>query len=57
MREVTEQSITQAVIDRLKDAPDPRFRQIMTSLVTHLHDFVRDVRLTEGEWIKAIEFL
>ena len=57
MREVTELSITQAVIDRLKDAPDARFKQVMTSLVTHLHDFVRDVRLTEGEWIKAIEFL
>ncbi len=57
MREVTELSITQAVIDRLKDAPDARFKQVMTSLVTHLHDFVRDVRLTEAEWIKAIEFL
>ena len=57
MREVTERSITQAVIARLKDAPDARFKQVMTSLVTHLHDFVRDVRLTEGEWIKAIEFL
>lgn len=57
MREVTEFSITQAVIDRLKDAPDPRFKQVMTSLVTHLHDFVRDVRLTEAEWIRAIEFL
>jgi hydroxyquinol 1,2-dioxygenase len=57
MREVTEFSITQAVIDRLQDAPDARFKQVMTSLVTHLHDFVRDVRLTEAEWIKAIEFL
>ena len=56
MREVTEFSITQAVIDRLKDAPDARFKEVMTSLVTHLHDFVRDVRLTEAEWIRAIEF-
>ncbi len=26
---------------------DPRFKQVMTSLVTHLHDFVREVKLTE----------
>lgn len=57
MREVTEQSITQAVLERMADCKDPRFRQVMTSLVTHLHDFVREVRLTEAEWFKAIEFL
>ncbi len=29
----------------------------MTSLVRHLHDFVRDVELTEAEWTQAIDFL
>jgi hydroxyquinol 1,2-dioxygenase len=57
MREFNEQSITQAVIDRLAQSDDPRFKQVMTSLVTHLHDFVRDVQLTESEWIGAIQFL
>ena len=57
MREVNEHTITQAVIDRLDECKDPRFKQVMTSLVTHLHDFVRDVRLTEHEWITAIQFL
>jgi hydroxyquinol 1,2-dioxygenase len=57
MREFNEQSITQAVIDRLSQSDDPRFKRVMTSLVTHLHDFVRDVRLTEAEWLAAIEFL
>ncbi len=57
MREFNEQSITQAVIDRLAQCEDPRFKQVMTSLVTHLHDFVRDVQLTESEWIGAIQFL
>jgi hydroxyquinol 1,2-dioxygenase len=57
MREFNEQSITQAVIERLAQSEDPRFKQVMTSLVTHLHDFVRDVRLTENEWIGAIQFL
>ncbi len=29
----------------------------MTSLITHLHDFVREVQLTEAEWMGAIQFL
>ena len=57
MREFNEKSITQAVIERLSQSDDPRFKKVMTSLVTHLHDFVRDVRLTEEEWIGAIQFL
>ena len=57
MPQFDEKSITQAVIDRMADCPDARFKQVMTSLVTHLHDFVRDVKLTEQEWITAIQFL
>jgi hydroxyquinol 1,2-dioxygenase len=57
MREFDERSITQAVIGRLSGCDDPRFKVIMTALVTHLHDFVRQVKLTETEWLAAIEFL
>jgi hydroxyquinol 1,2-dioxygenase len=57
MREFDEKSITQAVIGRLSECNDPRFKRVMTSLITHLHDFVRDVKLTEEEWINAIQFL
>jgi hydroxyquinol 1,2-dioxygenase len=57
MREFNEKSITQAVIDRLSQSDDPRFKRVMTSLVTHLHDFVREVKLTEAEWMGAIQFL
>jgi hydroxyquinol 1,2-dioxygenase len=57
MREFDEKSITQAVIDRLSECDDPRFKQVISSLVTHLHDFVREVKLTEPEWFTAIEFL
>jgi hydroxyquinol 1,2-dioxygenase len=45
------------VIGRLSECDDPRFKRVMTALVTHLHDFVREVQLTEAEWIAAIEFL
>jgi hydroxyquinol 1,2-dioxygenase len=57
MREFDEKSITQAVIGRLSECGDPRFKRIMSSLVTHLHDFVREVSLTESEWLTAIQFL
>jgi hydroxyquinol 1,2-dioxygenase len=57
MSQFDEKSITRAVIDRLSGCRDPRFKEVMTSLVTHLHDFVRDVRLTEQEWMSAIQFL
>lgn len=57
MREFDERSITAAVVDRLAESDDPRFKRIMTSLITHLHDFVREVSLTESEWMTAIEFL
>jgi hydroxyquinol 1,2-dioxygenase len=57
MREFDEKSISAAVIGRLSECDDPRFKRVMTALVTHLHDFVREVQLTEAEWIAAIEFL
>jgi hydroxyquinol 1,2-dioxygenase len=57
MTEFDSKTITQAVIDRMAGSPDARFKAIMTSLVTHLHAFIRDVKLTEAEWIAAIQFL
>ena len=57
MRQFNEDTLTDAVIARLKDARNPRFRQVMTSLVKHLHAFARDIELTEEEWFEAIKFL
>ena len=57
MRNLNEDTITQAVLARLTTTPDPRLKEILTSLVQHLHAFAREVRLTEGEWMKGIEFL
>jgi hydroxyquinol 1,2-dioxygenase len=57
MRNLTQDNITQAVIARFADTPDPRLKQIVTSLVQHLHAFARDVKLTEGEWLQGIQFL
>ncbi|MBV8318366.1 MAG: intradiol ring-cleavage dioxygenase [Acetobacteraceae bacterium] len=57
MTDFNEQTITQAVLDRFADTPDARLKRIMTSLVRHLHDFVRDVEPSFAEWQVAIEFL
>lgn len=55
-REV-EETLTETVLASFADTEDPRLKEVMKSLVTHLHDFIRDVRLTEDEWNTAIEFL
>ena len=57
MRNLNQDTITQAVIARLATTPDPRLKEIMTSLVQHLHSFAREVKLTEEEWMKGIQFL
>ena len=57
MRNVDEDSITQIVLARHAQSDNVRLKQIVTSLVQHLHAFARDVRLTEDEWFKGIQFL
>lgn len=54
---ITRDTITQAVIARLATTPDARFKEVMTSLVQHLHAFAREVKLTEAEWHTGIQFL
>src|SRR5215212_7837011 len=57
MRQFNEDTLTEAVIVRLKEVDNPRFKQLMTSLVKHVHAFARDVQLTEEEWFEGIKFL
>src|SRR6267142_2856688 len=57
MPDFDETTITAAVIDRVRNAPDPRIREISEALVRHLHQFAREVRLTESEWEWGIRFL
>jgi len=57
MRDLDENTITQAVLARHAGASDARLREVMTSLVDHLHAFARDIELTEEEWFAGIQFL
>ncbi|SAL23986.1 catechol 1,2-dioxygenase [Caballeronia choica] len=57
MRDINEDTITQAVIASMDDQCDSRLRTIIASLVQHLHSFACEVKLTEAEWFRAIQFL
>lgn len=57
MIDLNEHNITDEVIRRWDDCRDARFREIMTTLVRHLHDAARELKLTEAEWMAGIEFL
>ena len=57
MQLVTEDNITDLAVERWATAKDPRLAEILTALVRHLHGFAREVRLTEAEWMAAIQWL
>lgn len=57
MSYLTEETSVDVVNGRMTDKTSPRLREIMTSLVKHVHEFVREVELTEAEWEVAIDFL
>jgi hypothetical protein len=52
-----EAAVTPTVIAAMAAAPNDRLRDIMAALVRHLHDFAREVHLTEGEFEQGIDFL
>jgi protocatechuate 3,4-dioxygenase beta subunit len=53
----TEDQITQNVLESMAHAPNQRLKAVMTSLIEHLHGFIREVELTQDEWALAIQFL
>ena len=48
-----ERQVTEAVLAELRRSTDARFVEIMSAAVRHLHDFVREVQLTEAEFQQA----
>lgn len=52
-----EQKLVDTVVASFDNTEDPRLKQLMQSLTRHLHNFIREVRLTEAEWNAGIEFL
>ncbi len=52
-----EETSADVVIARMGPDADPRLRTVMTSAITHLHAFVKEVRPNHQEWLAAIQFL
>jgi catechol 1,2-dioxygenase len=52
-----QQDVTTAATSAMENTSDPRLREIMVSLVKHLHGFIRDVGLTEAEFREATAIL
>ncbi|EGE05899.1 hydroxyquinol 1,2-dioxygenase [Trichophyton equinum CBS 127.97] len=57
MADLSVDNITAHTIQTNSSCPDPRTRYIFERLVTHLHDFARETRLSTPEWTAAITFL
>jgi len=52
-----QKDVTAAVLAELARAPDGRFKEIMAAFIRHLHDFIREVKLTEEEFQAAIGYI
>ena len=52
-----ERQLTEAVLAETERAEGPRFREIVQALVRHLHDFAREVRLTEAEFDASLNIV
>ncbi|KAI9159178.1 putative cathecol 1,2 dioxygenase [Paramyrothecium foliicola] len=57
LKDLTTENITENVHAINSSCEDPRLRFLLERLVTHMHDFARETRLTTAEWEKAILFL
>ncbi len=49
--------ITDEVLKRYENTPDPRLREIMLSLIKHIHSFAKEVKLSASEWAYAMQLL
>ncbi|ATL67340.1 dioxygenase family protein [Nocardia terpenica] len=55
--DLTEDTITAAAVAAFDNTKDPRARELFQALVRYIHDFAREVRLTDEEWFTAMDFL
>jgi hydroxyquinol 1,2-dioxygenase len=52
-----EEALVERVLASYAGTPDARTRELVEALTRHLHAFLRETRLTEEEWKRAIDFL
>ncbi|MEX2128993.1 MAG: dioxygenase [Xanthobacteraceae bacterium] len=52
-----QQQVTDAVLEAVNRTADPRLREVTAAFVRHLHEFAREVRLTEQEFQQACAYI
>src|SRR5438067_5603295 len=52
-----QRDVTTAVLCELARAPNPRFKDVMGAFIRHLHEFAREVKLTEEEFQAACAYI
>ena len=57
IRRFSEKKLTGEVLQRIRNTKNPRLKQVMASFIRHMHALVRDVKPTQEEWFKGIQFL
>jgi len=57
MSDYNQDQLTAEVVAAFAKCSNPRLREIMTSLVRHVHAFAREVDLTSEEWLAGLRFL
>ena len=57
LKDLTTENITDNVILINSNNPDPRLKYVLERLVTHLHDFAKETRLSTQEWMAGLNFL
>ena len=57
MRDFNEKTATDGVLKSFQAIKDQRLKELMSSIVSHLHMVVKETEPTFDEWLKAIEFL
>lgn len=57
MKDLTIDNITENTVLINSQCPDERMKYVLERLVTHLHDFARETRLSSKEWMAGILFL
>src|SRR5580700_11309771 len=55
--QISAAKVTAEVLEAFAGTPDDRLRELLTSLISHLHGFAAETGLTTGEWMAGLEFL
>lgn len=57
IRDLNSDSITHHTIRTNSQCPNPRLTYVLERLITHIHAFARETRLSTEEWMAGLSFL